>query len=305
MHSSIEVNPFRARLWHLHDRLEEHISEESCKAEIASFSKHGQLVPVLGRRLQRDPDFDVELIYGARRLFVARHLNVPLLVDLRDLNDREAVVAMDVENRHRKDVSPYERGLAYTRWLRTGFFRSQEEIARSLGVSPSQVSRLVKLARLPAAIVAAFASGVEICEEWGLTLVDCIEDQSKRQAVMRRAREISHSPRLPAAEVYRQLLSASQAGRKPRILPRDQIVHDGAGQPLFRIRQRRDSYALLLPTDRISGKKLREIQDAVASILTTPSKRTLEPESVSLCSPLARSGLPCPDNLVPTRPPAS
>jgi ParB-like chromosome segregation protein Spo0J len=69
-------------------------------------------VPALGRPLHGDLEFDVEIIYGARRLFVARHLNMPLQVELREMSDREALVAMDIENRLRTDISPYERGTA-------------------------------------------------------------------------------------------------------------------------------------------------------------------------------------------------
>src|SRR5207253_10688731 len=147
----IAVNPFRCRMWALHDRLGQYLTEESCQAEIASFLSRGQLVPTLGRRLRANPDYDVELLYGARRLFVARHLNKELIVELCDLQDRDAIVAMEIENRQRVDISPYERGLSYARWLNQGHFSSQEDLARELNVSTSQVSRLLKLARLPAA----------------------------------------------------------------------------------------------------------------------------------------------------------
>src|SRR5262245_61544618 len=116
----VAVNPFECRLWDLHDRLESQLTEKSCTAEIESFGKHGQLVPALGRPLTQDPTYKVELIYGARRLFVARHINSPLLVEIREMTNREAIVAMDIENRQRTDISAYERGLSYARWLRTG-----------------------------------------------------------------------------------------------------------------------------------------------------------------------------------------
>src|SRR5688572_6279056 len=99
MTSIHSVNPFRCRVWALHDRLEGEISEETCRAEIDSFSRHGQLVPVLGRPLQAGSSYDVELICGARRLFAARHLNLPLKVDLREMSDHDAIIAMDIENR--------------------------------------------------------------------------------------------------------------------------------------------------------------------------------------------------------------
>jgi len=133
-------------MWALHDRLEQYVTEGSCRGEIDSILKHGQQSPVLGRRVLDDHNYDVELIYGARRLFVARHVNKQIAVDLRDLSDHDAIIAMDIENRLRKDISPYERALSYARWLRTNHFGSQDEIVHALKVSASQVSRLLKLA---------------------------------------------------------------------------------------------------------------------------------------------------------------
>ena len=173
MQEVVSVNPFRCRMWQLHDRLEDCIDEATCRAEIESFVEHGQLIPALGRRTSNSPDYDVELVYGARRLFVARHLNKPLLVDLRDeLSDREAAIALDIENRQRRNLSPYERGMCYARWLRAGHFKSQGDLVRTLKVSAAQTSRLLKLARLPSVVVSAFESGLDICEQWGMDLVD-------------------------------------------------------------------------------------------------------------------------------------
>lgn len=217
MQSIIVVNPFRCRMWALHDRIEDQITEEACRAEIESFSSHGQLVPVLGRPLRADPDHDVELIYGARRLFVAKHLNKSLIVELRELSDKEAIIAMDIENRQRSDISAYERGLSYTRLLRGKHLTSQDELARTLNVSRAQVSRLLKLARLPSVIVNAFESVAAIPEAWGLDLVDRWQDPDRQRPIAKRAREIAmKSPRPPAGDVYRELLTAAVQGRKVR-----------------------------------------------------------------------------------------
>jgi len=45
--SIVSVNPFRCRMWSLHDRSVDHVDEGNCKNEIESFQKHGQLVPSL------------------------------------------------------------------------------------------------------------------------------------------------------------------------------------------------------------------------------------------------------------------
>lgn len=278
MHSTVSISPFRCRMWAHHDRIEAQISEETCRIEIESFSAHGQLVPVLGRTLRGDPACDVELIYGARRLFVARHLNKPLLVQLRDLSDKDAIIAMDIENRHRSDISPYERGLSYARWLRTGHFPSQDDLARALKISSSQVSRLLKLSRLPSVVVNAFKNPAEICEGWGASLIEVLDDPNRRQATLNKARVIASStPRPPARLVYQELLRATVQGRKVRPQARDIVVKDSSGMPLFRIRHRRDTIALLLPVGKVSAPCLEDIQLYVANCLVGPSTHAAVP----------------------------
>jgi ParB family chromosome partitioning protein len=225
-------------------------------------------VPVLGRPLHDDPTHDIELVYGARRLFVARHLNKPLAVELREISDREAIVAMDVENRQRADISPYERGMSYARWLRSGYFNSQDELASALKISSSQVSRLLKLARLPAVIVSAFASPVQICEGWGLDLIDALDDPERRQRTVNKARALGNIfPRLSAREVYQQLRAASAVGRKPKRGAHDEVVKDLMGAPLFRIRQHANSIAVLLPVEKTSAQTLENIRSALRNIM--------------------------------------
>jgi ParB family transcriptional regulator, chromosome partitioning protein len=268
MSTVVSVNPFRVRMWELHDRLDEHISEKSCRREIESFLKHGQLIPAIGRPLPQDEKHDVELICGARRLFVARHVNRPLLVDLRSLSDREAILAMDIENRQRADISAYERGISYARWLRQGHFQSQDELARVFRLSASQVSRLLRLARLPTAIIDAFGSPVEICEGWGLDLLDALDDPMRRQRTLRRARLIADQvPRPPGRAVYRQLISASGVIVRSRVRVHDKVITDSSGKPLFRIREQRKAVAVLLPSDRVSNQALQVICELVADIL--------------------------------------
>jgi ParB family chromosome partitioning protein len=254
-------------MWQLHERLDCYITEETCRAEIESFERRGQLMPVLGRKLHGDPDHDVELIYGARRLFVARHINQPLLVELRELSDQESIVAMDIENRHRTDISPYERGLSYARWLRAGYFQSQEDIASTLKVSCSQVSRLMKFARLPSVIVDAFSSPLDICEGWGVTLMEILDDPERREATLRKARAISSNlPRPSGRDVYQELLSASESGNKPA-RSQEQVVKDVNGSPLFRVRHQQNTIALVMPLEMVSAECLDKVCRTVAGIL--------------------------------------
>lgn len=267
MEPVVLVNPFRCRMWDLHDRLESEINEQTCRDEIDSVTKHGQLVCVLGRPLKDDPQYDVELIYGARRLFVARHLNRPLAVELREMSDREAIIAMDVENRLRLDLSPYEKGLRYLRWLRSNSFANQDDIARSLKVSGATVSRLIRIAGLPAVVVNAFGAATSIREKWGLALAEAWSDPDRRQIIAKRARAIAmRSPRPPAERVFKDII-ALRSSRRSQRATHDQVVTDERGRPLFRVQRRINSTAIVLPDAITSEDTLQSLIAAVASIL--------------------------------------
>lgn len=285
MKSILNVNPFHCRMWDMHDRSEMQLTEESCKAEIESFSRHGQLIPVLGRALHKDPTHKVELIYGARRLFVARHLNVPLLLELRDMSDREAILAMDIENRQRTDISPYERGLSYTRWLRSGHFASQDDIARALRISASQVSRLVKLAQLPPVVVNAFGTPAAICEGWGLEIMQALEDPTRRENTIRAARVAGRiEPRPAAREVFRQLMAPPSGRRRIKSPAHDEVVKDVSGRPLFRIKHQCGSVSFVIPVQKASPDALDSMRQALSEILDKPMLRPapLRREVISL-----------------------
>lgn len=262
------VSPFRCRVWELHDRMEDYVTEETCKEEIDSFRAHGQLVPALGRPVCGDPDHEVEILYGARRLFIARHLGVQLQVELREMSDREALIAMDIENRHRKDTSPYERGRTYLRWIRAGLFTAQDEIAHALNISSSQVSRLLKLAQLPSVIVSAFPNPTELREGWGAELSKAWQNEQMRPMLAQRARALAaHTQCLSAAEIYRRLLAPSgtvlRAGRRQR----DEVVLGRDGDPLFRIQHRRNVVAFMFQSSAMSADTLATVREALSDVL--------------------------------------
>jgi ParB family transcriptional regulator, chromosome partitioning protein len=291
MKQIVFVNPFRCRMWDLHDRDGDDVDEETCKAEIQSMSQHGQLVPVLGRALSGESQHDVELIYGARRLFVARHLNIPLAVELRKLTDQEAIIAMDIENRMRLDLSPYERGRCYLRWLRGSYFSSQEEIARALRISPAKVSRLVRIAQLPTVIVSAFRRPTDIHENWGLALADAWRDKTKQAALAKRARAIASSQKRPPPEhIVKDLLSPIRSPRL-RASTHDEVVKDDGGRPLFRVRRHLYSVSIILPIKSMSDQTVRNVLYSVRNLLRDETPQAADnPNKVVRPSPDHHSG---------------
>jgi ParB/RepB/Spo0J family partition protein len=229
--------------------------------------KHGQRLPVLARRRASPEGAELELIYGARRLFAAQQLGVELLVEVRDIDDRNAVIEMDVENRPREDISPYERGVNYSRWLRAGYFKNQVELAKELGLSETRVSRLLKFAELPTVVVAAFDSVRDIKEEWAVRLANTCRDPKLRSDVTRRARERAASPRKGSPQCLYDSLLRGAGDDVIKRRARDEVIRSTSGRPLFRIAFRANTLHVILPRAGIAPEALEEITRSITEVL--------------------------------------
>lgn len=258
--------------------------------------RHGQRHPVLGRRLAPPMRADIELIYGSRRLIAAAHLGIALLVDVRELDDRDAIVEMEIENRLRADISAYERGMSYRRWLSAGIFGSQSELAKELGVSQAQVCRLLRYAELPAAVVGAFDTVQSIKEEWAVALAKICQDPNRRPGILRRAREVSrYEPRYPSQVVFRRLVSAARLPGRDIAQPRDEVVKNLSGKPMYRIAIRAKALHFIVPRDGLSEPLVHELKRRISSTLEPVAQRK-EPSDTSYASGPARSSARPPVN---------
>jgi ParB family chromosome partitioning protein len=271
MYKVVKVSPFRCRVWDQNGRMEEFVTDTSCKDEIESIQAYGQVVPAIGRRIRDDSTHDIEIICGARRLFAARQLNIDLAVQVRELSDREAIVVIDIENRQRRDLSAYEKGRSYARWLASGHFESQDDLARALKTSASQVSRLLKVAKLPSVVVDAFPNPTAICEMWALDLYAKCEDPDTRPQVLARARAFrSQTTRPCAREVFDELMR-ERAAKAVHQRQRNEVVTGSEGQPVFRIKYQDATIAVLIDKQYISPTSLLRIKQALLEILQDAS----------------------------------
>ncbi len=263
-----QVEPARCVLWQFHERFGDELNRESCRELITSIQRHGQRHPVLGRRLAGGRGASIELIYGGRRLFAAARLGVKLLVDVQELNDRAGIVEMEIENRLRADISPYERGMSYRRWLNARLFASQAELAKELAISEAQISRLLRYADLPAAVVGAFDTVQAIREEWAVVLAKMCQDPSRRAAVLRRAREISQlERRYPPQVVFRRLVSGAHIAGREAARPHDEVVKSPSGKPIYRIAVRSKTVHFIVPRETLSERVVYELKHQLTSTL--------------------------------------
>lgn len=100
-----------------------------------------------------------ELIYGRRRLEACKQLEIPVKTQIVEADDKKLAILQEIENLHREDISPFDRGRYYQLLINKGHFNSQVEISDEFGVSKAEVSKLFKIHHLPEWIK------VHICNE--------------------------------------------------------------------------------------------------------------------------------------------
>lgn len=210
------------------------------KADIASAGTNVQ--PVGVRALAADAaTAGFELVFGHRRHRACLELGLALQAMVVEMNDQQLFEAMERENRARKNLSAWEQGTMYKRALDEGLYPSQRRLSQALGVDVSLVSKSLSLARLPPAVVAAFASPLEIQFRWAQPLAEAL--QRDPEAVLARAALLRQlqgravgrgaaaaSPAQPSAVGLpaAQVLQALQQGLSDAMLQRLDSVSDAA-----------------------------------------------------------------------------
>lgn len=262
------MSPFRCRVWAQHSRPEEQLTAQACSSLLESMDKHGQHQAALGRPVMDHPDFDVEIICGARRHAAALALGRDLLVDVRTISDAEAYVAMYEENAERKDDCPYVQGQILRRALLSGASSSQEDLARLFNLSHSKVSRLLMIAHLPSVILSAFPSPDDIRESWGVTLYQRWKEDDPKHSIASRARTLANSqPHPPAREVYDLLISTSCPSKHEHRLNRSVPIRGTGGNVLFREEDRIGSVTFIIPKTLLSEPRRTSLRHAMIRVL--------------------------------------
>jgi len=165
----------------------------------------GNVQPIRVRPLATSSDgARYEVVYGHRRHRACLDLGLPVRAMVEDASDRELFEAMERENRGRKNLSAWEQGCMYRQALDEGLYASLRKLAEAIGVDVSLVSKSVALARLPAAVVAAFPSPLDIQFRWAQPLSEAI--QKNPDGVVDRARQLEKARgTLTALQVFEAL----------------------------------------------------------------------------------------------------
>jgi ParB family chromosome partitioning protein len=184
------------------------------KAEIEAAGGNVQPVKVRplseAQRRGAAPGVLYELVFGHRRHRACLELGLPVRALVEEVSDQQLFEAMERENRGRKNLSPWEQGCMYRRALDEGLYPSLRKLAEAVQVDVSLVSKSLALARLPATVVEAFASPLEIQFRWAQPLSELL--QKDPDAVLERARELKgHGQAMTAPAVFNALTGQALA----------------------------------------------------------------------------------------------
>ena len=209
------VDPARCRMWARHNRRYDLLNETSCADLLESLRSQGeQEFPAIVRRVEDDPNYDFEVISGARRhwsvsyLRNVEHREIRYLIEERELTDEQAFRLADVENRARQDISDYERALDYQHAVETFYGGVAQRMAERLEVPKAWLSRFLDLGKLPKDVVLAFGDVRLLRENHGRQIKPLLADEGARPRVLAEARRL-------AAE-QAALTAAGKAGLEPK-----------------------------------------------------------------------------------------
>jgi ParB family chromosome partitioning protein len=254
--------------------------ELSLKASDADFRalkddlrQNGQEFPIKVKAIEGDATHEFEVVAGHRRLQACRELDterpggfpVFAVLDGTAAELRAHALKMYRENALRKDLSPYETGTMFRRWLAEGLFATQKELAETLGLSTPTVSHYLAVADLPAEILRAFRDPRAISLRWVNELGPALKSHGK--AVLEAAGRLARMNPAPEPEaVLRELLAAAKGRGRRAVRPEAETVKIG-GKSLYTISWKGSRVALKFGK-QVDAATVGEAQDAVKAFLT-------------------------------------
>lgn len=256
------VDPAECRMWAGHNRAYDLLNEDTCRDLIDGIRAQGrQEFPAIVRRAPGPDGTIYEVICGARRHFAVSWLRAnsypqfKYLIEVRDLTDEEAFRLADIENRDREDISDYERARDYAHAVEAYYGGRQKTMAARLEVSEAWLSRYLQMARLPDAVIAAYASIRDIRELHARQLKPLLADDVARERVIDAAGTIAarqaaardgQGAPMDGAQVT-AALKAAGAGAKPATSAPETLFRRSAGESGIRARRKGKSIVMEFP----------------------------------------------------------
>lgn len=196
-------------------------SEESLQELADSIKEKGILQPLILKKTGEN----YQLVCGERRYRAAIKAGlekIPAIIKEYDLKD--SLEASLIENLQREDLNPIEKAFAYKK-LREKFNYTQEELAKKLGKSRSEIANTLRLLNLPQYIQESLLEG-KITEGHARLLVS-VEEEEIRRKIYKKILEEKLSVRMVEA-----LLKETPVKRKRKKPEKEEIYLEDVKEKL-------------------------------------------------------------------------
>lgn len=231
--SVIEIDPHMIHAGGVQDRLE---SDEGQDSDLRrSIHEYGQQVPVLVRP-HPDKEGHYQIVYGRRRVLAARDLGMQIKALVRDLDDKELILAQGQENTARRDLSFIEKVNFARQMEEAGYDR--KVICDALSVDKTLISRMMSIAeRIPPALIAHIGAAPSIGRDRWTILAEEMELSEAYAddviAMIQLSGNIGSSDdRFQAAFDYLSRLKARHKATERAQLAEARRLYDDTGLPL-------------------------------------------------------------------------
>ncbi|OWU68034.1 plasmid stablization protein ParB [Roseovarius sp. 22II1-1F6A] len=216
----------------LRDRLDEDPAGIAALKE--SIREYGQQVPVL---LRHSPNYEgrYEIVYGRRRVIALKQLGLPVKAMIRDLNDRDLIVAQGQENTARKNLTFIEKANFARQMAEANFDR--KVICDALHIDKTVISRMMRVTEaVPVDIIHAIGAAPSVGRDRWMALAERLGDRPVAE-ICAMAVGDSSDDRFQA--VYDGLDPAHRpAPPKPaKVRPAPRALTGADGTPLGRVSQ--------------------------------------------------------------------
>ncbi len=224
--------------------------------------------PILVRRVKGRGATEYEVIYGHRRLRACQDLKLPVWAIVAEATDEELFLAMDMENRQRKNPSPFELGDSYRRALENGLFSSLRDLAKKIHADHSLTAKAYGIATLPPEVLAAFPSPTDIQYRWGKQLSDAL--QKDPEGVIKRATAIK-AARATKAQTASQVLAGLLAQSAPATPQAIELKTTANGPALGRlVCDAKGGVSVTLAPGAVSADRVTALQTLLVDFLKPP-----------------------------------
>lgn len=289
---AISIRPSDCSVWDGNPRDIPALCAENCRSLIESIAlEDGNRIPVLVRQNPPGSELPYQLLVGSRRRFAIDWLNhngrpeIRLSALIVEMSDEEAFRLADIENRERQDITELDRARSYQQAVDRFYGGVQSRMAEALGLSNSQLSRLLSLAQMPDAVVDAFATRDELRVRHSEVLTPLLRRPQQCERVLAMARVIGGEQQklatagermIPAASVLARL---KQAGKITSDTREAEAAIELNGVRIGRMRNLREGLAIdVVVTD---GMQTAELLAALEAAISEARSAADEPDEES------------------------